>query len=227
MGAGKERGGVVKGFKRNVWLVVVLVAGLGLSASAQSGRKARATAQTTTVEKIVAGKSFGVKSAPIRIDEFSDFECPHCQDLYLNTLRPLIDDYVSSGKVYLVHHDFPLPMHLYSRVAADYADAAAAVGRFPQVEQALFVHQAEWAVTGKVEPVVVAALSPAKAKQVEALAETPAVKAAVDADIRQGDALHIDETPTLFITHNGHRTPIIGMVSYPVLRRYLDALLHQ
>jgi protein-disulfide isomerase len=219
---------VVNGLKRNLWIAAALVAVVGISASARVRHSARATAPPkVTAAQIEAGKSFGVKTAPIRIDEYSDFECPHCQELYLSTLRPLIDDYVSSGKVFLVHHDFPLPMHPYAKVAAYYADAAAAIGRFPQVEQALFVHQAQWAATGKVEPIVAAALSPAHAREVETLARTPEVQRAVQHDLRQGQALGIDETPTMYITHNGKRTPIIGVVSYPVLRQYINALLHQ
>lgn len=209
-------------------MIVLLGAGLTLASDAQARSRAAATAiPKVTAAQIAAGKTYGVKNAPIRIDEYSDFECPHCQDLYLNTLRPLIEDYVSSGKVYLVHHDFPLPMHTYARQAAYYADAAAAVGRFAQVEQALFVHQAQWASTGKVEPVVAAALSPAKMRIVQALAHTKVVMDAVRDDVTHGQQLGINETPTMFITYRGKRTPIIGVVSYSILRGYLNALLHE
>ena len=217
----------MNGLTKRLGILVLLVAGLGMVGIAQASRGAAVAAPKVTAAQIAAGKTYGVQDAPIRIDEYSDFECPHCQDLYLNTLRPLIDEYVSSGKVYLVHHDFPLPMHPYARVAAYYADAAAAVGRFAQVEQALFLHQNEWAATGKVEPIVAAALSPAKMKEVEALEQTSVVRNAVQQDVLQGERLGIDETPTMYITHNGQRTPIVGVVSYPILRRYIDALLHQ
>jgi protein-disulfide isomerase len=209
-------------------MVVLLATGLVATSNAQVRRRpVAATAPKVTAAQIAAGKTYGVKDAPIRIDEYSDFECPHCQDLYMNTLRPLIDEYVSSGKVYLVHHDFPLPMHTYARQAAYYADAAAAIGRFAQVEQALFVHQSQWAMNGKVEPVVAAALSPAKMKEVQDLAQTSVVKDAVQGDVTHGQQLGINETPTMFITFRGKRTPIIGVVSYPILRGYLDALLHE
>jgi protein-disulfide isomerase len=209
-------------------MIALLAAGLAVTASAQvRHRPVAATAPKVTAAQIAGGKTYGVKDAPIRIDEYSDFECPHCQELYMNTLRPLIDGYVSGGKVYLVHHDFPLPMHTYARQAAYFADASAAVGRFAQVEQALFVHQAQWAMNGQVEPVVAAALSTEKMKQVEALAQTSVVKDAVQADVMEGQHLGINETPTMYITYRGKRTPIIGVVSYPILRGYLDALLRQ
>lgn len=212
--------------RRSLWIAAALMTVLGIAAGAQARRKA-VRLPKVTLAQIQAGKTYGVKNAPIRIDAYTDFECPHCQDLYLNTLRPLINDYVSAGKVYLVDHDFPLPMHPYARVAAYYADAAAAIGRFPEVQQALFVHQAQWAATGKVEPIVAAALSPAHAREVEELAHTRVVQTAVQDDLKRGQSLGIDETPTMYITHNGHRTPIVGVVSYPILRQYLNALLQQ
>jgi protein-disulfide isomerase len=220
---------MVKVMRNRFWLVVLLVAGLGVSASAQARHRSRAASARVqlTQEKIAAAKTYGVTSAPIRIDEFSDFECPHCRELYLETLRPLIDDYVANGKVYIVHHDFPLPMHQYSRVAAYYVDAAAVIGRFERVEQAVFLHQAEWATTGKVEPFVAAVLSPAEWKRVQELAQTEEIKAAVQHDVTLGQQLNVNETPTMYITHKGQRTPIVGDVSYPILRRYLDALLRQ
>ena len=220
--------------QNRLWLVVLLAAALGIPCSAQVRRKAhpdparaRSTPAHLTPEKIAAAKTYGVSSAPIRIDEFSDFECPHCRELYFETLRPLLDDFVAAGKVYLVHHDFPLPMHQYSRQAAEYVDAAAVVGRFARVEQALFLHQAEWAVNGKIQPFVAAVLSPAKWKQVQALAATAEIKAAVQRDVELGQQLNVNETPTMFITYKGQRTPIVGDVSYPILRRYLAALLRQ
>jgi protein-disulfide isomerase len=73
-------------------------------------------------------KAFGSKTAPISLEVFSDFQCPACKNLYLTTNRRLRDAYVSSGKVYLIERDFPLPMHAYSRVAASYSRAAAHIG---------------------------------------------------------------------------------------------------
>lgn len=215
--------------RNRLWVVILLMGAGGLSASAQPRRRASASIQLpkVTAAMIAAGKTYGVSTAPIRIDEYSDFECPHCQNFFLNTLRPLIDQYVANGQVYLVHHDFPLPMHTYAKQAAYYADAAAAIGKFEAVELSIFQHQDQWAATGKVVPFVASVLTASQAKQVEALAQTSVVRDAVQADIAHGNQLGIDQTPTFFITYKGHQTRIAGDVTYPVLRGYLDALLHQ
>lgn len=218
----------MNGFWNRLMLVLLLTTGTSFALCAQTHRKARPVdPPRVTPAEIAQQKAFGVKTAPIRIDEFTDFECPACRELYMETLRPLIDDYVSNGKVYLVHHDFPLPMHPYSHKAAYYANAAAAIGRFEQVEEVLFVNQPQWAANGKITPFLAKALSPTELKQVEELARTREVQEAVQRDMEMGRQLNVRQTPTMFVTHNGRRTPLVGVMSYPILKRYLDALLKQ
>jgi hypothetical protein len=44
---------------------------------------------------------------------------------------PSSKDYVATGEVYLIRHEFPLPQHAYGRLAALYATAAARLGAVP------------------------------------------------------------------------------------------------
>src|SRR3712207_1847048 len=83
-------------------------------------------------------KAFGDAQAPITIEVFSDYQCPSCKNLHETTLRMVKANYVKSGKVYLVHRDFPLPNHAHARTAATWAGAAARVGKFEQVADALY-----------------------------------------------------------------------------------------
>src|ERR1700758_5574834 len=86
----------------------------------------KAHAKPAAAESLPAPmKAIGTKSAPITMEVFSDYQCPACRAFFENTLRFMINDYVASGKVYLVHRDFPLPMHPYSMDAARWANAAA------------------------------------------------------------------------------------------------------
>ena len=218
------------GLRKRLSVVILLLLGVGgisASALARSGGSPAVPMPKVTAAMIAAGKTYGISTAPIRIDEYYDLECPHCQNLYLNTLLPLINQYVANGQVYLVQHDFPLPMHTYAKEAAYLADAAAAIGKLEPVETSLFQHQDQWASTGNVFPFVAAVLSPTQAREVQELAQTSLVHQAVQADINQGNALGIDETPTMFITYKGKRTPVIGDISYSILRGYLNAMLHQ
>lgn len=45
----------------------------------------------------------GDPNAPIKIEEFSDFQCPVCARFYLDIEPELVETYVASGKVYFVY----------------------------------------------------------------------------------------------------------------------------
>jgi len=50
--------------------------------------------------------ALGDPNAPVRIDVFEDFQCPACRD-YTNKIEPLIiDNLVTTGKVYYVFHNY-------------------------------------------------------------------------------------------------------------------------
>ena len=171
------------------------------------------------------GKSLGSPSAPIRIEVFSDFECPACKGLHEQVLPLLMKDYIISGKVFLVSREFPLRMHQYSREAAGYATAAARIGRYQQVADALFLAQTTWEVNGKVWDAVVKVLTPAEAGKVQLLAKDPTVLSEVQRDVDAGIAAGINQTPTMIVTHGTSRFPVAGAVNYNLLRSMLDGLL--
>lgn len=170
-------------------------------------------------------KAFGSPAAPITVEVFSDYECPSCKNLHDVTLPPLKLGYVWPGKVYLLHRDFPLPQHKYSRTAAVYANAAARVDKFEAVAAALFAKQQYWSANGKVDEVVAGVLRPSEIKQVRAILNDPAITSAIDADVALGRRVPLDQTPTIVITHKLRRTPVAGFVAYDLLRQYLDQLL--
>src|ERR1035441_6000044 len=90
------------------------------------------------------GRSMGNPSAPLLFELYSDFMCPHCKILHEQILPAIILDYVKSGKAYLIYREYPLaiPAHVYSREAAAFAVAAARVGKYQEVSDALFRSQA-------------------------------------------------------------------------------------
>jgi protein-disulfide isomerase len=172
-----------------------------------------------------SGKSMGSPSAPIRIEVFSDFECPACKGLHEQILPLVFKDYVIPGKVFLVSREYPLPMHQFSREAANYATAAARLGKYQEVADALFKNQLVWEVNGKVWDTVANVLTPAEAKKVQSLAKDPSVLSAVERDVDAGKAVAINQTPTMIVTRGTSRFPVIGAVNYNLLRSLLDGLL--
>jgi protein-disulfide isomerase len=172
-------------------------------------------------------EAFGSKSAPITMEVFSDFQCPACKALYMGTNRQLMDQYVSSGKVYLIHRDFPLPMHAHSKVAAQYARAAAQLGKFEPVEQALFQNQESWEQSGDVDGTVAKALTTAEMAKLRALMKTDAINAAIEKDVALGKTYNVNQTPTTIFHAKGQTYPFGGGMSFDILRGFLDQLLAQ
>ena len=172
-------------------------------------------------------KAFGSKNAPVTMEVFSDYQCPVCKTLFTTTNRRLMDDYVSNGKVYLIHRDFPLPMHAHSRVAARYARAAAQIGKVEVVEQALFQNQEKWEQSGDVDGTVAAVLSPAEMAKVRALVQGGTVDPMIDKDYALGQTYRVNQTPTTIFHCKGQTYPYSGVMTYDTLKQFLDQLLSQ
>jgi protein-disulfide isomerase len=182
-------------------------------------------------------KTFGNKTAPITMEVFSDYQCPSCGSFFEQTIRPLLgpDGYVAAGKVYLVHRDFPLPMHAYSHQAARWANAAAKIGKFQDIDAALFDNQAAWGADGNIEKFVAGALSPTDFKRVQKLmtgCEPTSTSCPLDAyivsDQELGKSVPVQATPTFVIFYKGQKYPASsGIVTYPILKQFFDSLLSQ
>jgi len=188
---------------------------------------ATSTISVGGVNDIDPAKAFGSKSAPVVVEIFSDFQCPACRQLFLNTTQRVMDNYVNTGKIFLVHRDFPLPMHAYSRVAASYARAAAHIGKCESVETALFQNQDKWEASGDVKGTVAGVLSASEMKKVEAIVDSKELEPLIDKDKAIGMTFPVSQTPTTVFHAHGQTYPYAGSLSYDVLKDFLDQLLKQ
>jgi protein-disulfide isomerase len=220
------------------------------SAKPKAATKAHAAPTSDPAISATPVKTFGNKNAPITMEVFSDYQCPSCGAFFEQTLKPLLgpDGYVAAGKVYLVHRDFPLEMHLYSANAARWANAAAKIGKFQDVDAALWDNQSAWSADGNIEKFVSASMSPADFKRLQTVLKpctglAPKSKAdhslpqidpacSVDSSIVQdiglGYSVPVLATPTFVIYYKGQKYPASsGMVTYPILKQFFDSLLSQ
>lgn len=200
------------------------------SAPAKDASPQVSTATITVggVADIDPTKAYGSKNAPVVMEIFSDFQCPSCRQLFLQTTQKVTDNYVNTGKIYLVHRDFPLPMHAYSRVAASYARAAAHIGKGEAVEMALFQNQEVWGSNGNIVGIVAAVLTPAEMKKVQALVDSKQLEPLIEKDKSIGQGYAVNQTPTSWLhTKNGQTFPVVGFTSYDVLKTFLDQLVAQ
>jgi protein-disulfide isomerase len=229
----------------------MLAPAIAAQTATPTSAKAAAPARKRAADTAAPGapvKTIGNRNAPITMEVFSDYQCPSCGNFFENTLRAMIQDYVAQGKVYLVHHDFPLQMHTYSGQAARWANAAGMIGQFQDVDAALFDNQAKWPVDGDIEKYVAAAISPANFKRVQGIlkgctAAPPTSKAdrsvpqadpgcPVDPyivqDIVLGYQVPVQATPTFIIHYKGQSYPASsGIITWPILKQFFDTLLSQ
>ena len=232
-------------------LALVVAAGVRLDAGSRATQSRVRRAHYVRAAQALSApiKAYGSSSAPIKMEVFTDYECPMCRNLFEQTLRPMIEDYVASGKVYLVHHDYPLAIaeHKYSGQAARWANIAAQFGQFQAAEEALYDNQEAWNADGNIAKYMAAAMPSADFSRVEkvmATCEAPGPKGRpgevvapphpcepdpyIERDIELGNSIPVTGTPTYVITYKGNRMPAgSGFVSWPVLKEFFDNLLRQ
>lgn len=86
----------------------------------------------------------GDTTAPIRVMEVSDFQCPYCRQ-YFEQTYPTIDSlYIERGLVEYVWLAFPNPNHQKAWPAIEAAFCAGAAGSFWPMHDRLFANQGEW-----------------------------------------------------------------------------------
>jgi len=171
-------------------------------------------------------KESGSPTAPITLELYTDYQCPSCRAFYLEVLPQVISQYVATGKVRLVHRDYPLPQHQYSRIATKYANAAGQVGLYDVVANQLFKTQQEWEQNGNVDGEVAKVVPPGGMQKIRDLVKNDAhLDDSVVADQAMASRDGLNQTPTLVVVQNGKRQTISGMVQFNILKQYLDQKL--
>jgi protein-disulfide isomerase len=132
------------------YLVLGAAALAGIAALVYQVRKPSAVSIPVDVTVMSAdtagfgGYFLGSDSAKVEITEYADFQCPICQDFENIQFPAVKQQLISTGLVRWRYRDFPLPMHPHSRVAAHAAACANDQGKYWEMHEALYRHQAEW-----------------------------------------------------------------------------------
>ena len=72
----------------------------------------------------------GSKTAPLTIVEFTDYQCPFCQQFHNTTFDEIRKKYIDTGKLRFVSRDLPLEMHPNAPRAAEAARCAGDQGQY-------------------------------------------------------------------------------------------------
>jgi protein-disulfide isomerase len=171
-------------------------------------------------------KESGNVLAPITAELFTDYECPHCATVFLQVIPGFVADYVKTGKVKLVHRDFPLAMHQHAKLAARYANAAGVLGHYDIVVNQIFRTQALWAASGDIGTQVALVLPPGVMDKVRNLVQNDAhLDDSVAADVAIGRQDQLTQTPTMVVVYKGKRQLLAPIPPPELLKSYFDELL--
>jgi protein-disulfide isomerase len=96
----------------------------------------------------------GGLDAPITVIEYGDVQCPSCGAFATLQEATIDQQYVETGKVRFIYHDFPLPQHSNAVSAAAAARAAGEQGKFWQMHDLLFARQRAWSTSTNIKPLL-------------------------------------------------------------------------
>jgi protein-disulfide isomerase len=172
------------------------------------------------LEQRADGPYRGVASKKLELVEFADFQCPHCKEAQAN-MEKLAVDFPNARIVF--QNDPIAQIHPQSAIAASYGVCVSKLGgstAFFQFASAVFDGQdglstADGATLTLNSAATKAGLDPDK---VAACAQTPAVKAQVEASAKLASDLDIYSVPTLEI--NGRA--IVATAPYEILKKIIE-----
>jgi len=147
----------------------------------------------------------GPADAPIKLEEFGDFECPPC-GMFHPILQQMHTEF--GDKLQITFREFPLvPTHQHALAAASAAEAAGLQGKFWEMHDLLYEHQNDWKKEFDVRPIF-----EGYAKQIGIDVERykrdmngDLVAQRIFADGKRGHSLGVKGTPTVFM--NGREVP--------------------
>lgn len=98
------------------------------------------TTAASTERPMVNDNAMGNPDAPIKIEEFSDYQCPYCARFYEETEWQIADSYVADGTVYFVYRSFGDFIGPESKAAAEAAYCAGDQDKYWEYHDILFAN---------------------------------------------------------------------------------------
>jgi len=179
------------------------------------------------------GNAAGDPNAPIKMEEYSDFQCPLCERFYSQTERQLVETYVATGKVYFIYRSFGQFIGSESKAAAEAAYCAGDQGKFWEMHDIIFAnHTGE--NTGDYSNRRLAAFAEKIGLNVadfQSCYNNNTYSSRVNEDFTDGNAAGVQATPTFVLTYtvNGEtKTELIsGALPFGEFQSRIDAILAQ
>jgi len=180
-----------------------------------------ARAAMASVQDALSEMSIGSPDAPVTLHEYSSLTCGHCANFHTKTLPDIKKNYVDTGKVRIVFHDFPLDNLAFA--AAMIARCAGPKRHFELFDR-LYHAQDNWARSEKPRAalVAIARFSGLSVEDVDQCLNSDELAKGIQSTSQNAQDLYsISSTPTFIL--NGKK--IQGALTYDDFKDELDKAL--
>ena len=143
----------------------------------------------------------GSKDASVTLVEFTDYQCPFCGRAFRQTYPPVVAEYVKTGKLRYVIHNYPLTqLHSNAFQAAEAARCAQDQGKFWEMHDRLFGDQKALDQKGLEASAKALGLD---TQQFQQCLTSGKYKAEIQSEVEAGKKLGVTGTPTFFLGTHG------------------------
>jgi len=169
------------------------------------------------------GRIQGNPQAVLWFVEASDFQCPFCKTWHDSAYKPLVNEYVRTGKVRMAYLNFPLSQHKNALPAAEAAMCASVQNKFWPMHDVLFDTQQKWETLPNAVPMFdsLAATLGVSMPAWRTCMEKHLTQPIISADMARSQTAGVRSTPTFFV---GDQL-LGGVQPYPYLRQMIEAQL--
>ena len=168
--------------------------------------------------------SIGNKNAKVKIQEFSDFQCPFCHRYFTTTFPQLFNDYIATGKVYYTYYNYPLDFHPQAPKAAEAALCAGDQNKYWEFHDLLFANQDVWAFQDATYMQTFQTIATTVGLDVNKFNDclkTGKFTATVQKDLKTGQGKAVSGTPTFFI----NKQKVVGAQDYSAFQTAIETEL--
>lgn len=209
---------------RNRWLTIgLVVAGALLIAFALIYPNLKPVgdmaAATPSPRPMADDNSMGDPNAPIKIEEFSDYQCPYCRKFSVETEPQLVETYIATGKVHFTYRSFGKFIGPESQAAAEAAYCAGEQNKYWEYHDTLFANQTGENVGNYTDRRLIA-FAETLGLDIDTFRscfESGKYAKRVNQDFVDGSAAGVQATPSFVLTYevNGEKKQTIISGAYP------------
>jgi protein-disulfide isomerase len=148
--------------------------------------------------------TIGPANAPVKLEEFGDFQCPPC-GMFHPILKQMKEEF--GDQLQVTFREYPLANHQHAVPAASAAEAAGLQDKFWEMHALIFEHQKDWTTEFDARPIFegYAKRLGIDVERFKRDVNSDRVQQRIFLDGKRARSMGVNSTPTVFI--NGREVP--------------------